>query len=289
MKGTKRFPSPFPRLPVPSSFIRHTGATNDLTSSPESDALRILAALVLATLLLAPPATAGGEQDPDVPGVAGDYDDPTLDFQGAWLESQRDGVRFTVKFGGARGPPVDHYYAVIFTLRGERQVAVVGFDDEGNLHSDLRPPNFVRQAIRGPEQFSDNLEDVTFQPGTPAYVSATIPFSQLDSLEPGKVVIDLAGATGYYQRTRGNWVDSDGSSTDNAFVIESVLLPVVVQRNVGWFAGAAFAALSLSAVGVMVMIKKKRAPPVRAPAPEAPERLPSQAAVAKFRLDPRQK
>lgn len=258
-----------------------------MTPRPESDALRLLAALALA-LLLTPPATAGGEQDPDVPGIAGDYDDPTLDFQGAWLENERGGIRFTIKFGGAEGPPVDHYYGIVFTIHGQRKVAVVAFDDEGNLHSDVRAPNFVRQAIRGPEDLSDNLDDVTFTPGTPAFVSATIPFRVLPELEPGKVVIDLAGATGYYQRARHNWVDSDGRETSNAFVIQNVVLPKVVQQNVGWIASGAFVALSLGVVGSVWVIQKRRTRPPP-PAPQAPVVAPPRLGEAKFRLDPRQK
>jgi hypothetical protein len=227
--------------------------------------VRRLAPTLLALVLLAasPAARAGTEEDPDVPGVR-DHSDPTLDFLGAWLENAPGGVVFTVKVATLPKAPLDRYYAVSFGLAGARTVAIVGFDDKGRPHSDLRAPDFERQGVRGAEAFSEALRHVEVTPGSPGYVSAFVPFGATAGFAPGKVLVDLYGGTGTYNRQARDWSDVDGRSTTNAFVLEETYVPLVVQRNPAAFVAASVVLLAAAGGAVAWWIHRRasrRAPP----------------------------
>lgn len=255
------------------------------------------AALLAATLLALPLAAAGSESEPDVPGLE-DLEDPQLDFLGAWLEPDADGVRFTIKVAALDDATADHYYALAFTYAGDRYVAVVAVDRDGDARTDLRPPNFNRQGVRGPEALAGGLRDVDVRRGEPAYVSATIPYSALPDLRPGKVIIDLGAYAGFYDRSRRAWEDVDGRDTTNAYVVQQGGAAGFAQRNVGAVVGGAILATGALAAAVALVVAARRrkpraaAPREVAPAPpppprEAPPPEEPRPAGQRFRIDPR--
>ena len=206
--------------------------------------MRWAASLVIVALL-APLASAGTEQDPDVPGLP-DHSDKTLDFLAAWFESAPDGVVFTVKVSSAEKIPVNKGYIVVFELQGARVVAGVILDDKGQRRSYLGPTNWNSNGVGAPATFEGPLEDVAFRPGTPAYATARIPWDALPGLGPDKVLVDLYGGTVRY--SSGGWSDVDGRETPNTYIVEKTYLPLAVQRNPAWFVGG-FVLLGVAVAG----------------------------------------
>lgn len=234
-------------------------------------------------LALAPVASAGTEENPDVQGRA-NGEDPTLDFLSAWFESAPDGVVFTMKIVGFEEPAPNHWYAVVFTYNDTRQVALVAFDEDGGVFTDLRPPNFDSQGVGSPSTLRNRLRDVDVRTGSPAYVSARIPFGILRDFGPGSVLEDLAAATGIWA-PRGGWSDAQYRETTNIYVVKDTALPLFVQRNMvalAFGAGALIVAASAAIVAFVVLRRRRRAapPPAGAPAPPPPAAAPPAAPVA---------
>lgn len=214
--------------------------------------MRLPHALVVL-LLLAPVAAGGTESDPDVTGIP-DYTDKTLDFLAAWFESAPDGVVFTIKIASAEKIPVNKAYIVGFELQGTYVLAGVVMDEQGKTHSYLGPTNWNSNRVGPPSSFGQPLEDVRFEPGTPAYATAKIPFDALPGLGPDKVLVDLYGGTVRY--SAGSWADADQRGTSNTYVVEKTVVPLVVQRNPALFIGG-FALLGIAAAAGVVWYRRR--------------------------------
>lgn len=232
--------------------------------------------IVLTALLalLAPGAVAGDEDDPEVDD-ARDFRDASLDLLAAWFSPDPSGVRLTIKVAELDEDLEDHVYFASFTLHGERHLAAVGFDGDGGLHGHVGPPP-SSPTVRGIETFDDNLADLRVRTGAPGYVSAVIPYDEIDGLEPGAVLVDIVGGTSLYHRDRGIWESNvDVRGTDRTYTVQRVLLDPVATR---WIVGGS-AVLALAGLGVvgLVVVKRRRpsAPPsapvpVQAPPPPPP-------------------
>ena len=236
----------------------------------------ILVGLLLA--LLSPGALAGDEDDPEVDD-ARDFRDPSLDLLAAWFSPDPGGVRLTIKVAELDDELADHVYFASFTLHGERHIAAVGFDEDEDLHGHVGAPP-TSPLIRGIETFDDNLVDLGFRTGSPGYVTAIIPYGEIDGLEPGAVLVDIVGGTSLYHRERGVWeANVDVRGTDRTYTVQRVLLTPEATK---WIAGGGLA-LALAGLGVvgLVVVKRRRAAapapvsvPIQAPPPPPPPREP---------------
>jgi hypothetical protein len=192
-----------------------------------SRALPLLAAALLL-LVAAPTAFAGTEDDPDVVDPA-DKQDPAADLRSAWLEHDARGIRFTVKVTSAGAQLRDHLYFVAFRARGESVFAAAGFTGAGDLRGYLGSPTDASWGRGGFETVANGgLLDVGFLPGTPAYVTAVVPWGSVEGLEPGVTVVDIrAGTTLYHRAAFAQWQGGywegghDSARSDRVLVIEA--------------------------------------------------------------------
>lgn len=235
---------------------------------------------LVSLLLILPGALAGTEQDPEVSDVP-DYDDPTLDLLAAWFEPHPKGVLFTVKVAKAELIPANKYYAVSFDFQGNRAAAVVAFDAEGKVHTDLRRPGTFSDD--GPTGLANALVEADYELGTPASFWAVIPYEALPGLGDGKVLVDIYGGTGTWS-SRSGWDDKDGRMTSNTYIVDETLLPTVVRRNGLAFATAGILFGGVVAGAVAWQVHKRRAATPPPPPPARPTEPPASPGLG---LDPR--
>lgn len=247
-------------------------------------------ALLLATLFVVPGVFAGSARDPEIQG-GGSADDPRLDVVAAWFENTPQGVRFSVQVLAMHAPMPDAAYFVSFVMKGERVFAAVGFDGDARLHS-YAGPLPAEDALRGIETFGAPIVKPRFEPGTPARLTAIIPWDAVDALEPGVTLIDLAAGTSIYDRRAQTWSDAvDFATSSETFAVKRVLL----EAGAIPYAFAIGGGTLLLAVGALVVRRGRAAP--AAPDPKPPQqaesaRVPLQGRPddgRRFKLDPRQK
>lgn len=230
---------------------------------------RLAVAAALAAMLLAPAASAGTETAPEVADVA-DKADPAMDLLSAWFQGVNGGVMFTIKFAGADAPTPNAYYAMVFYFQGTWYVPVVGFDENGQIHSDIRGTNFNRQGIAGPGAFRDTLESVVFEPGAPATVSAVIPKDAIVGLADGASLVDISAEVGRWT-ARDGWDDVDSRTTNNAYVYDESILPAFVVRNSERFTAGAIVALGAAGATFGYLVWRRHQNAKRATAEPAQE------------------
>lgn len=249
--------------------------------------------IVLTVLLLAPAAEAGDESDPEVDD-ARDLRDPSLDLLSAWFSADPKGVRFTIKLAGLEDDLADHLYFMSFTLHGARYLAVVGYDDQGDVHGHVGDPPRGARSQGGIETLEDNLLSPEIREGTPGYVTAVIPWNGIDGLEPNVVLLDIAAGTSMYDRARDTLEGSvDTRGTDRTYTTQRVLLPPGAGPWVAVGAAAVVLAGAGGAVAYLVA-RKRRSPSVPAPiavsvqGPAPPRPPPQEPVKPKFSLRPPQ-
>lgn len=214
----------------------------------------------LAVLLSLPLASAGTESDPEVTDRA-DQGAASVDLLAAWVDNEPDGLRFTVKVRGFVGSPASHAWGIGFTVAGgERHVAVVATDTTGRIGSIVDRVGFGSR-FGGVEEWPDNLEDARIVPGSPAYVTARIPWGAVPDFEPGRIMTVLYGITDDVRSPKngrdhvdigesGRWFTLAGTTT--APTREVAALPVI-----------AASALLCGGIGAVIYgrTRRGRAPP----------------------------
>lgn len=212
---------------------------------------------LLLALLLAPPASAGTEANPEVDDSP-DQRDPSLDLLSAWLEPHRDGVRFTLKLAGFAETPKDRIYYLIFGLEGQRHFATIGFDGEGRVRSFVGPGNLNARGVRGVEGFPTDspLVDVEVRQGSPGTITARLPWGAVEGLSPAATLLDIAAGTTRYSRADRTWVDEDVRFTSSTFVARKPLLPAWMVAAAPVVVGGLVVAAG-AAAGTWAMVRRR--------------------------------
>lgn len=215
-------------------------------------------ALLLALVLLAPVAAAGTESDPEVDDHR-DQDTPSLDLLSAWLEDDPRGLRFTIKLQGLQGSEKDQLHFLYFRLDGKTYLAGIGTDRDGRAHPYFGPNNLNGNDIEGAETFPDvSLKGIDVRTGSPAYVSAIIPWDAAPGFEPGAILTDIGAGTAVYLRSRGSWSDEDFRSDDKAYSLERALVPGGAEAALPWVVGGA-TMLVVSAGAFAYYVRERKA------------------------------
>lgn len=242
------------------------------------------AVLALALLLLVPLAAAGSEASPEV-SDGRDQSKATIDLLALWVESDRDGVRFTMKLATVDESPRGLTYAMGFVVNdGSRRVASIVFDEEG------RPHSIVERVGYGPDyptldSYPDTVEDVTVRAGSPGYVSGLVPWGASPGLQPGATMQVLYALTDDGRTSDGrDYVDIGGSEA-RVVLERPPLAPGIVAAYV---AGGLLAAGALVGVAVAFVVRRRREAREGSEASVAQVNAPAASAGGpRFRLDPR--
>jgi hypothetical protein len=205
-------------------------------------------AIVLAAALVLPPlARAGDEANPEISdGADARIADGSLDFLAAWFEPHPTGVAFTIKVREATNLTPGHGWGIGFDMGGQRHLPLLAVDAKGKLRS------CACLAGQGPkvgpaDAFPDDLQDVAFHAGKPAYFSALIPYSAVPGLAPGAVLQNV-GAASLTRSAGGGWSDYDGSDALDGYAVQRALLPPAVAHALPYVAGGV-ALVAAGAVG----------------------------------------
>jgi hypothetical protein len=246
-------------------------------------------ALVLALLALAPLASAGTEDEPEIVDPSDQEWTPT-DLLAAWFTAEEGGVRFHVKTMDGSMPEryPGHVYWVSFRVDATPVDAAVGFGDDGRMRGHLGAFPWEARAPRSFDKAANGgVVDLKAERGRPSTWSGVIPWGAVPGLEPGAMLVDLTAGTSYHDETRGEWrVGLDVATSAQAFVARPpqpffpILVPAWVLPTI--VVGATVAGAAGGLVGAAALARRKAVIPPTSPRVVAPPRP----AGKRFRRDP---
>jgi hypothetical protein len=223
--------------------------------------------MLIALALVAPLARAGDEANPEVSdSVDARITDGSLDFLSAWFEPHPTGLAFTIKVREAGDLKPDHGWGVGFDMGGQRHLPFLAIDSKGKLRSCAC---LAGQGKIGPaDAFPDDLQDVTFHPGKPAYFSGLVPYSAVPGLGPGAVLENVGAAS--LTRGTGGWSDFDGNSALDGYAVQRAFLPPAAAHALPYVAGGLLL-VAAGAGGAWLVLRRRaaQAPPEDQAQPDA--------------------
>lgn len=177
---------------------------------------RVLTFAIAAALAL-PLATAGTSIDPDVTDARGDASRPSADILSVWLETTPRGLKWTMKLASLPSVQPNHLYSFAFMIGLGSHSTGVGVDSDGKVVTaiDAQPNRWFQTA-------DNSLLDARITTGTPAYVSAIIPFGSKSDLEDGSRIWNFAGRSAHHDSARGSWIapaDEARGGATNSYVV----------------------------------------------------------------------
>lgn len=244
--------------------------------------LRLHAAL-LALAMLAPLASAGTEDDPEIDDGR-DQREAWKDILSVWLEDHPDGVKFTIKVASLQSPRPGVLYTLAWNTRSD---VAIGFDGTRALRSSVDTPNGWTGEGQGPGRLDNALLAESFTPGSPAYLSAVIPSARF-GFEDGDVLRNLFSRTVYYDASTGEWVlESEIASGRRPFELGAdQLFPILVPA---WMLPTIVLVCTVAGAGAGFALarRRKRAPVSAAPrAPAVATRAPPPPPGQRFQRGP---
>ncbi|HUR68039.1 MAG TPA: hypothetical protein VM370_02250 [Candidatus Thermoplasmatota archaeon] len=189
----------------------------------------VLALLLVA--LLVPSASAGSARRPEITDDA-DMRDPAKDILSVWFEEAPGGVRFTIEVASLEAPRASHLYTVGFRAGGRgAETVAIGFDGARSLRSGVDTPNAWTPPSGGRARgLDDALLDEAFTPGTPAYLSATIPEGRF-GLDDGVALTSLSATSVFFDEGAQRWItNADVATSAETFVVgaRGSVFPILV-------------------------------------------------------------
>lgn len=233
--------------------------------------VRVARALPLALFvaLLALPLAAGGtEAEPEFKDAAGDAKEASLDVLAAWIEDAPGGVRFTIEVAGLPSAKPLRAYEFGFGYGLSQASVAVGFDTRGDLRSDIDTPSgWGAPGILA--NLDDALLDERFIPGSPAYLSATIPRERFGWSDGARIRAIVVRSIYYDDQARVWNTHADETFSDATFYVGGKgVFPIVVPL---WMIPTIVVACVVGGAGGGYAFVRWRA---RAPPPAAPEPAP---------------
>ena len=209
--------------------------------------IRVRLALLLAAIVIIPTALAGSESRPDVQGKR-DRDDPSGDILAAWIEKRSDGVRFTVKLASLPAGSTSRVWSVELTFAGNRASPGIGLSGRGGTLTDSGDnPSGWGGSV---PTVDGALLSPTIRAGSPAYVSATVPWGLYEGFTPDATV-RLASADSAVFHPGEGWLasyDVEKASATSAF------LPILVPA---WVIPTVVVACTLAGAGAGLFLARR--------------------------------
>lgn len=247
-------------------------------------------AVAFLLLLLPPLAAAGSEAQPQVESPR-DRRDASGDLLAAWISSQPQGLRISIKVADLDARETLHVYGFSLRVDGVMRTPAIGFDQMGRLRTDSGANPNGWGTPRVAAHVDDALAGATVERGEAEILSATIPWGLYD-LRPGSDVVPVGASASLYDRAAGKWIapyDTAVAAREEPYRVQAAmtnaprdLLPIYVPA---WVIPTIVAGLAVGgALGGGALAYATRAAPPPAAAP--PVRPPPAPPGKRFRKAP---
>lgn len=245
--------------------------------------------LVLA-LLAMPPAEAGKEEEPEVVSPE-DKLSPNGDLLAAWLEHHAEGLKITFKVAGLGSRDTLAAYSFAFRLDGRVHRPAMGLDRVGEMRTDSGANPSLWGDPRTPARVDDRLLDPRLEKGSPAYLSAVVPWDLYPGLSPGAELEPLEATSSVFSGRTQRWsvaydqADARAEAFVLAPIVREPVFPIVVPA---WVLPTIVVGLTFAGLGggaALAWTTRAKPKPVRAQG--FVQRAPPPPPGRRFRRDPR--